>query len=69
MVIYAVVNKHMADIAVKDIQKFESGFVEYLKLNAPEIGKSIAETGNLSEEMETKLKSAIEAFKTGFVVD
>ncbi|MBS7525811.1 F0F1 ATP synthase subunit alpha [Fusibacter paucivorans] len=69
MVIYAVVNKHMVDVNVKDIQKFETGLVEYLKLNNPEIGKSIAETGVLSEEMETKLKSAIEAFKSSFTAE
>ncbi|MDK2867770.1 MAG: F-type H+/Na+-transporting ATPase subunit alpha [Clostridiales bacterium] len=69
MVIYAVVNKHMVDVAVKDIQKFETGLIEYLKLNNPEIGKSIAETGVLSDEMETKLKSAIEAFKSSFTAE
>jgi F-type H+-transporting ATPase subunit alpha len=69
LVIYAVVNKYMADIAVKDIHKFEKELISYLDVNAPEIGKSITETGKLSEEMEEKLKASIQSFKASFVVD
>ena len=69
MVIYAVINKYMADVDVKNIRKFEEGLIDFLSLNEPEIGKSIAETGALSDDMEEKLKSAINAFKSGFVVD
>jgi len=69
LVIYAVVNKYMTDVAVKDIHKFEKELISYLDENAPEIGKSIVETGKLSEEMEEKLKTSIESFKASFVVD
>jgi len=69
LVIYAVVNKYMADIAVKDIHKFEKELINYLDVNAPEIGKSVTETGKLSEEMEEKLKTSIQSFKASFVVD
>ncbi len=69
MIIYAIVNRFMTDIAVKDISKFEDGLVEFLLLNHPEIGKGIAETGELSPESEAQLKEAINKFKASFVVE
>ncbi len=69
MAIYAIVNRYMTDIAVKNISRFESELIEFLNLNYPEIGKSIAEQGELTPEFEEKLKSAIVEFKAGFVVE
>lgn len=69
MVIYAIVNRFMADVETKDISKFEAGLVDFLGLNYPEIGKGITETGELSAENEEKLKKAIVEFKASFVVE
>jgi F0F1-type ATP synthase alpha subunit len=40
-----------------------------MDLNAPEIGKSVLEHGELTKEMEEKLKSMITEFKKSFKVD
>lgn len=69
MMIYAVVNKYLMDVDVKDIRKFEAEYLEFLDLNYSEIGKSIVSTGALSEEMEEKLKAAIGEFKASFEVE
>lgn len=69
MAIYAIVNRYMTDIPVKDISRFEGEFLEFVTTNYPEIGKSIAEKGELNSEFEEKLKSAINEFKAGFVVE
>ena len=69
MMIYAVVNKYLMDVEVKYIRKFETEYIEFLDTNYPEIGKSIVETGALSDEMEEKLKAAIVEFKASFEVD
>lgn len=69
MMIYAVVNKYLMDVEVKDIQRFEAEYVDFLDTNYPEIGKSIVETGVLSDEMEEKLKAAIAEFKASFEVE
>ncbi|MBF4694540.1 F0F1 ATP synthase subunit alpha [Fusibacter ferrireducens] len=69
MMIYAVVNKYLMDVEVKDIRRFESEYMEFLNTNYPEIGKSIVEAGVLSDEMEEKLKAAIGEFKAGFEVE
>ena len=69
MVIYAIVNKNMTDVETKDIPKFEMGLLDFLGLNYPEIGKSIAELGEMTSETEEKLKKAITEFKASFVVE
>lgn len=69
MVIYAIVNRYMSDVETKNIGKFESGLIDFLSLNYPEIGKGIAETGDMSAENEDKLKKAILEFKASFVAE
>lgn len=67
--IYAIINRFMTDVEVKNIRRFEEELVAYMKVTHPEIGKSILETGDLSADMEAKLKDAIVAFKKGFIAD
>ncbi|MCA0385492.1 MAG: F0F1 ATP synthase subunit alpha [Firmicutes bacterium] len=69
MVIYAIVNRYMADVETKNIGKFEAGLVDFLSLNYPEIGKNIVETGDMTAENEDKLKKAILEFKASFVAE
>ena len=69
MMIYAVVNKYLMDVEVKDIGRFEAEYIEFLDTNYPEIGKSIVEASTLSDEMEEKLKAAIAEFKASFEVE
>lgn len=69
MAIYAIVNRYMADIDTKAIVQFEKKLLDYLDTNVPEVGQSIAETGELSKEMEEKLQSAIVNFKKDFEVE
>ena len=47
----------------------EMGLLDFLGLNYPEIGKSIAELGEMTSETEEKLKKAITEFKASFVVE
>ncbi|WIF96064.1 F0F1 ATP synthase subunit alpha [Caminicella sporogenes] len=66
MIIYAAVNKYLREIEVEDIKKYEAEFLEFMRNNHPEIGKTIKETGNLEEDTENKLKVAIEEFNKIF---
>lgn len=66
MIIYAVTNKYLSDIAVADVRDFEAGFLKFMDNHHSEIGKTIVSTGNLDGETETKLKEAIESFKKQF---
>ncbi len=66
MIIYAVTNKYLTDIPLNKVGQFEEQFLEYMRNQYPEVGQAITSTGNLEEEMEAKLKKAIEEFKSQF---
>lgn len=66
MVIYTVVNKHLMDIPVNAIKRFEREFLTYLKEQHPEIGATIKDSKELSEDTTKKLEAAIAAFKGQF---
>ena len=68
VILYAVVNGHLADIEVKNVARFNSGLVKHVEEKAPEILQSISETKELKPEMEEKLLRAIDDFKTWFKV-
>ena len=59
MIIYAVVNNMLKDVAVEDISRFESELFEYLVATQDELLCSIRETGVLTDETTAALKEAI----------
>ncbi len=66
MIIYTVINKHLMDIAVADVKRFEVEFLTYLREQHSEIGTAIKESKELSEDTTKKLDAAIAAFKAQF---
>lgn len=66
IIIYAVTNKYLLDVAVEDITTFEKQFFEFLDTKYPEVPRSIAAEKVISDETEKTLKKAIEEFKQGF---
>ena len=62
-----VTRKLLLDVPVERVEEFEDAFFEYIKTGYSEIPESIASTKELSEEMEEKLKKAIENFKADFL--
>ena len=66
IIIYAVTNKYLLDVATEDITRFEREFFEFLDTKYPQIPSSIAEKKVISEETEETLKKAIGEFKAVF---
>ncbi len=66
MVIWAVTNGHLDDLAVADAKRFETQFIEFMDATHPEIGQAIRSSGDLSDETESSLRSAVEEFKSSF---
>ena len=64
--VYAVTGGHLDDVPVDDCKRFETELLDYVATRHPEIGEHIREKGDLPEEIETKLKEAILAFKEIF---
>jgi F-type H+-transporting ATPase subunit alpha len=65
--IYVVTGGHLDDYPVEDAKRFVTSFNEYLETRHAEILSAIRETGDLSDENESLLKSAIEGFSGTFV--
>ena len=59
MIMYAVNNNYLKDIAKSDIREFEMELYSYMDEVRPEIAKNILETKDLTKENEEKLKDAI----------
>ncbi len=67
MIIYAAINKYLADVGVENVKAFEKGFYDFMDTQYPEVGKTIKETGQMDERAEEKLKEGIEVYKKDFI--
>ena len=67
-ILYAVINGYLDDIPVEKNHDFEIGFHRFLEDNYSNLMNSIAETKELSPEMEETLKKAISQYKQGLVL-
>jgi len=63
VVIYAAVNGHLDNLEVKNIAKWESGFLKYMEDMKPEILEKLLKTKDLSEEIEQEIKNALSEFQ------
>jgi F-type H+-transporting ATPase subunit alpha len=66
IIIYVVTRKHLLDVPVEDVTRFEEEFFEFLDTKYPEIPSAIADEKVISDETENKLKKAIDEFKASF---
>lgn len=67
MIIYAAVNGYLDELPLDRVGKFEQEFYRYMDQQHSEVGKQIAETGQLDDDTEQVLKQAIVDFKQRFV--
>jgi hypothetical protein len=66
MSIYAVTNGYLDRFPVADAKRFENEFLEYMESRHPEVGRHIAEKGDLPQEVEDTLKRALDEFSKQF---
>jgi len=62
MVIYAVTNGFLDQIAVSEIKEWERGFLEFVEQQFPQVPQRIRSEKILSKETEAELKRAIENY-------
>jgi len=60
--IYAVTRGYLDGIEVEEIDAFEKGLLQFIKSEYSELKDEIQKTGELKEEVEKKLKEAIERY-------
>lgn len=56
MAIYLGTKGYLDDVAVKDITRMESEFLDFMDANHPEIGASIRDEKKITDENEAALK-------------
>jgi F-type H+-transporting ATPase subunit alpha len=64
--IAAVTGGHTDGYPVEDAKRFVSGLLEYLDTRRPEILSAIRDSGDLSDETDAALKTALEEFAQSF---
>jgi len=62
-ILYAAVNGHLDDVAVERIKEFEDEFHKYLNISQRDLLREILKVGDLTEDLEEKLKKVIDDFK------
>jgi len=65
--IYVAVNDLLADVPTPSIHEFHKQFYEFLKIAAPDVPGTIAESKTLSDDVKSKLNEAVVEFKKRFV--
>ena len=68
VILYAVNNGDLDDIPIDRCRDFEEGLLRYVENAQPDLGKTIAETGDLAEDVEARLKTVIQEFKGTFSI-
>jgi F-type H+-transporting ATPase subunit alpha len=66
MVIYAVTNGYLDQVAVPDIKGWERGFLEFSESQFPQVPQRIRSEKVLSKETEADLKRALENYNQSF---
>jgi F-type H+-transporting ATPase subunit alpha len=69
VIIYAVTNGYLDDVELPHIRQWERDFLEYLEASHPDVLKDIRTKKALDDELTSRLKAAIAAFKPMFVAD
>jgi F-type H+-transporting ATPase subunit alpha len=64
IVIYAGTNGFADSVAIERMRAWETALVRYLETSHPDVGRDISENRRITEDNETKLRAALETFKS-----
>ncbi|MCL2855655.1 MAG: F0F1 ATP synthase subunit alpha [Defluviitaleaceae bacterium] len=65
LVLFAVTNKYLSDVAVEEIGSFEADLLAHFHTNHTDIFAAIREKKQIDKELEAMLRKAVEQFKLG----
>ncbi len=63
MIIFAVTNGYLDDVAPEQIKAWEQGFLDFMIAQHPEVGQEIRTRKLLPEELTARLRAAIDEYK------
>ena len=62
-ILFLAINGFLMDVEVNKITAFVKAYLEYLNDNHADLMRGIGETGTLSMNQESELRTAVETFK------
>ncbi|MBD5559810.1 MAG: F0F1 ATP synthase subunit alpha [Clostridia bacterium] len=68
ILLYMATHNILMDIKTSEVRRFNREFLEYMRVQHPQIGAAILETGQLTEQQQQEILDAAETFKKQFVV-
>lgn len=63
VILYAATNRLLADVPVKQANRFAAGFADYMESAYPRVMEEIQSTSKLSDEAGRAIKTGVEAYK------
>lgn len=66
MIIYAAINRYLADIGATHVKEFEKEFYSFMDTQYPQVPRAIRQTGAIDDETDKQLAEAIKVFKKQF---
>ncbi len=66
--IYAVINKHLMEIPVNNVKRFELELIKFVDENYPTVSGAIRDTGKLEDSTVASMDEAIAKFKESFEI-
>ncbi|MCL2023760.1 MAG: F0F1 ATP synthase subunit alpha [Oscillospiraceae bacterium] len=63
LILYVLTNNHLSDVPVEKVQRFQRHFLKFINENYSDIPAEIADTKEISDELEERILEAIEEFK------
>ena len=64
-ILYALLNGYLDDVELGKIRQFEEALHGHMRASHPDLLKQIAETKEITEDINSGLAKAIEEFKAG----
>ncbi|HBG76668.1 MAG TPA: F0F1 ATP synthase subunit alpha [Clostridiales bacterium] len=69
LILYVLIHGYLMDVNIRHIRKFQRDFLQFVKTEKPFIAEEIRETGQISPELEEKIKDAVKEFKKPRIPD
>jgi len=67
LIIYALTRGYLDNIEVRDLRRFEKGYLSFIHSAHPDIVERLSKTKDIDSDLEEEIKKAIEEFKKTFV--
>ena len=66
LVLFSLINGFMDDVEIKELQRFEKEYLEFMHSKHSDIVDKLKKTSDISTELDGRISAAVKEFKTVF---